>query len=84
MIFDEKVKSCFSKFVSVMANVLLNSNYFQRNWRLAVYKMNADDCRVHQNHVLAKKFSVVDINSEVCEMSLNRYGWPQIKDHKNS
>ena len=39
-IFDEKVESCFSKFVSVMANVfpIREAN-----------EMNADNCRDHKN-----------------------------------
>ena len=37
-----------------------------------------------KNHVLAEKVSVVDFNSEVCGMSLNQCGWPQIENCKNS
>ena len=38
---------------------------------------------INMNNVLAETFSVVDTNSEVSEVSPNRYGWPQRKNRKN-
>ena len=52
-VFDENVKSCFRKFISVMVNLSLVSEP-----AIAIYKetggwlfseMNADNYRIHQN-----------------------------------